>query len=156
MHLPFGDDNVSGEFYYSNSSSDDGDIIHTRNDSAVLLYRANPMEQWHTIPYELEGDWDWGVFTAPNLQSGQYTIGVIDKQLWSVANTSTQSLNIYHIPTNGSITVETEPADYRITNLMGQILMTGRVEAQRIDVSELPAGTYFIIINGITQKFIVL
>ena len=68
---------------------------------------------------------------------------------------STQLLNIYPIPSQGFLTVETEPADYQITNLSGQTVMTGRVESKRVDISRLSSGTYFIIINGITKKFIV-
>ena len=158
LHLGFGDDNASGEFFYTNSSSDDGDIIQTQNDSAVLLYRPNSAEQWRTIPYELEGDWDWGIFTTQNLQSGQYTIGVIDKQLWSIDQTTTQKTNVYPVPTNGILHVITDgvsvDGEYRITSLTGQTMMTGKL-SPAIDVSKLSSGTYFIIINGTAHKFIV-
>lgn len=152
----FGEAEVGAQITYSYNANVDGDIIHTENDSAVLLYRANINEPWHLLPCEVEGNWKNGRFNVSDALSGQYTVGAIDKMMWSVNQTSTQLLNIYPIPTNGFITVETEPADYRITNLMGQTLMTGRVEAQRINVSELSAGTYFIIINGTAKKFIVL
>ena len=152
----FGEAEVGAQITYSYNANVDGDIIHTENDSAVLLYRANINEPWHLLPCEVEGNWKNGRFNVSDALSGQYTVGAIDKMMWSVNQTSTQLLNIYPIPTNGFITVETEPADYRITNLMGQTLMMGRVEAQRIDVSELPTGTYFIIINGTAKKFIVL
>ena len=152
----FGEAEVGAQITYSYNANVDGDIIHTENDSAVLLYRANINEPWHLLPCEVEGNWKNGRFNVSDALSGQYTVGAIDKMMWSVNQTSTQLLNIYPIPTNGFITVETEPADYRITNLMGQTLMMGRVEVQRIDVSELPTGTYFIIINGTAKKFIVL
>ena len=61
---------------------------------------------------------------------------------------------MYPNPTKGILYVETEPAEYRITNLTGQTLMKGRTQGQ-VDVASLPAGTYFIIINGAIQKFIV-
>ena len=50
------------------------------------------------------------------------------------------------------------PAEtYRITNLMGQTLMTGQMaaETQQIDVSDLPQGMYFITFAGETRKFVV-
>ena len=156
FHNDIGEAEVGAQISYSYSTSIDGDIIQTENDSAVLLYRANINEPWHLFPCEVEGNWKNGRFNVSNALSGQYTIGVIDKILWSVNQTSTQLLNVYPIPTKGYLTVETEPADYRITNLMGQTLMTGRVDARRIDVSSLSAGTYFIIINGTAKKFIVL
>ena len=47
--------------------------------------------------------------------------------------------------------------EYRITNLMGQTLLQGRIETenQQIDISALPAGMYFITFAGETQKFVV-
>ena len=70
---------------------------------------------------------------------------------------------VYPNPTHGTLFVETVctpslPAEtYRITNTMGQILMTGQItgETQQIDVSNLPQGMYFIAIDGVTHKFLV-
>ena len=76
--------------------------------------------------------------------------------------TETQ-FSIYPNPTDGVLVVETchgasQPAStYRITNLTGQTLMTGSIdgEQQRIDVSGLPSGMYFISVGEITRKFVV-
>lgn len=149
-----GEATVNAQISFTNSGQD-GDIIQTENDSAVLLYRSDINDTWHTIPYTQEGNWKIGRFNVTDVQTGQYTIGVIDKMIWSVNKQSTQLLNIYPIPSQGFLTVETEPADYQITNLSGQTVMTGRVESKRVDISRLSSGTYFIIINGITKKFIV-
>ena len=149
-----GDATVNAQISFTNSGQD-GDIIQTENDSAVLLYRSDINDTWHTIPYTQEGNWKIGRFNVTDVQTGQYTIGVIDKMIWSVNEQSTQLLNIYPIPSQGFLTVETEPADYQITNLSGQTVMTGRVESKRVDISRLSSGTYFIIINSITKKFIV-
>ena len=72
------------------------------------------------------------------------------------------TLTIYPNPTNGILFVETrfiasQTNTYRITNTMGQTLMTGQItgETQQIDVSHLPKGMYFIAIEGMTQKFVV-
>ena len=48
-------------------------------------------------------------------------------------------------------------SEYRITNIMGQTLMTGEItsENQQIDVSSLTNGIYFITFAGETQKFVV-
>ena len=149
-----GEATVNAQISFTNSGQD-GDIIQTENDSAVLLYRSDINDTWHTIPYTQEGNWKIGRFNVTDVQTGQYTIGVIDKMIWSVNEQSTQLLNIYPIPSQGFLTVETEPADYQITNMSGQTVMTGRVESKRVDISRLSSGTYFIIINGITKKFIV-
>ena len=47
--------------------------------------------------------------------------------------------------------------EYRITNIMGQTLMTGEItsENKQIDVSSLTNGIYFITFAGETQKFVV-
>ena len=73
------------------------------------------------------------------------------------------AFTVYPNPTNGVLFVETVctpslPAEtYRITNLMGQTLLTGQImaENQQIDVSSLPQGMYFITFAGETRKFVV-
>ena len=71
--------------------------------------------------------------------------------------------NVYPNPTDGILVVETRhttalPSQtYRITNLMGQTVQTGNLnaETQQIDVSNLPQGMYFITVGDMTQKFVV-
>ena len=48
-------------------------------------------------------------------------------------------------------------SEFRISNLMGQTVQTGSLnaESQQIDVSGLPQGMYFISIGNATQKFVV-
>ena len=70
---------------------------------------------------------------------------------------------VYPNPTHGILVVETFPEtsstnnEYRITNLMGQTILTGSLtaETQQIDVSDLPQGMYFISVGDMTQKFVV-
>lgn len=155
--VDFGDADVNAQFTFNTTS--DSDIIHTENDSAVLLYRASITDLWHTIPYTFEGTWKMGRFTTSDLLTGQYTIGAIDKTLLGIHENTKPSLIVYPNPTNGLIHVETPCFDatactYRITGLTGQTLMTGTLQHQ-IDVSGLPTGTYFLIVNGFIQKFII-
>lgn len=68
------------------------------------------------------------------------------------------SFQVYPNPTDSQLHIETPYHDlssyeYRITNLMGQVLMTGTA-SPLIDVASLPSGIYFIQIHGTTQKFI--
>lgn len=44
-------------------------------------------------------------------------------------------------------------AEYRIMNVMGQTLMTGRTDGE-VDVSGLSAGIYFIRVNNMISKFV--
>ena len=76
-----------------------------------------------------------------------------------------KGFKVYPNPTDGIIVVETQciaslqqgPTEYRITNLMGQTLMTGPInnESQKINVSSLPQGLYFITVGESTQKLII-
>ena len=74
------------------------------------------------------------------------------------------AFGVYPNPTHGTLYVETWRAaslpatnEYRITNLMGQIVQTGSLtaETQQIDVSNLPQGMYFISVGDVTLKFVV-
>ncbi|MBQ3710620.1 MAG: CotH kinase family protein [Bacteroidales bacterium] len=79
-------------------------------------------------------------------------------------NTANEGFRIYPNPTTGIVNIVGAPdGEYRITNVMGQTLMTGPLNAvetrhgtslQQIDVS-LPTGLYFVEIDGMTQKLIV-
>ena len=70
---------------------------------------------------------------------------------------------VYPNPANNILFVETRliaslpDQTYRITNLMGQTLLTGNIsaETQQIDITILPAGMYFINVGRQTVKFVV-
>ena len=70
---------------------------------------------------------------------------------------------VYPNPANGVLFVETQciaslpDQTYRITNLMGQTVLRGSIDAekQQINIESLPAGMYFITFAGATQKFVV-
>ena len=78
-------------------------------------------------------------------------------------STGSGALTVYPNPTNGVLFIETRRATslldqtYRITNLMGQTLLTGKITAenQQINVSGLPQGMYFISVGDVTRKFVV-
>ena len=77
-------------------------------------------------------------------------------------STGSGALTVYPNPTNGVLTIHhsefnIQNSSFRITNLMGQTVQTGSLnaETQQIDVSGLPQGMYFISIGDVTQKFVV-
>ena len=78
-------------------------------------------------------------------------------------STDSEILTVYPNPTNGVLFVETHGRAslsdqvYRISNLMGQTLMTGSITAEtmQIDVSNLPEGMYFITVEETTRKFVI-
>ena len=150
LRLDFGDSDVSGKFTFSNSANMDGDIIHSENDSVVLLYRANIHEAWHTIPYAQHGNWKVGYFTVSDLQTGQYTLGAIDKTLLGLGeiNYDKTKMIISPNPANGKIKITTESEGYKvlISNTSGQTVNTLTISGKEteIDVSDYKSGVYYI------------
>ena len=76
----------------------------------------------------------------------------------------TETMVVYPNPANNMLFVETrhgtslpDQTAYRITNLMGQTLLTGHIsaETQQIDISTLHSGMYFISVGETTLKFVV-
>ena len=81
--------------------------------------------------------------------------------IWQYITSVTESISsgfiIYPNPTEGIIYVSSDSyGEYRITNLMGQTIMSGNIEleTQQIDASSLPEGMYFITIGNATTKFL--
>ena len=74
-----------------------------------------------------------------------------------LADQSAEAFRVYPNPTDGWITIVGRDGDYRISNMLGQLLMSGAVfgEYHQLDVSRLPAGLYFITLGDVTQKFVV-
>ena len=81
---------------------------------------------------------------------------------WGLEENVLDGYKIYPNPVDDIITIETlnttslQQQEYRITNVVGQTLMIGELNAekQQINVSSLPSGMYFLRINGITSKFV--
>ena len=75
---------------------------------------------------------------------------------FALNETTTDGFGVYPNPTDGLIYIETSQdaslKEYRITNLLGQTLMSGTVTDQTIDVSALPNGMYFLTIDNQTVK----
>lgn len=76
-----------------------------------------------------------------------------------VDETAVVDFSVYPNPTTGTIHVTTPNSsssrrDYRITNVLGQAVMTGKVNNDGINVSGLMDGLYFISVDGVTRKFV--
>ena len=150
LRLDFGDSDVSGKFTFSNNASMDGDIIHSENDSAVLLYRANINEAWHTIPYEQQGNWKIGIFTVNDLQTGQYTLGAIDKTQLGLGenNFDTKKMLLTPNPTENYVKISTNYNNSKIliVNSLGQLVNSFPISENEITISveDFPAGVYYV------------
>ena len=79
----------------------------------------------------------------------------------STPSTGSGAVMVYPNPTDGVLNVRLpqcdSPTEYRISNLMGQVMLQGQItgETQRIDVSGLAEGMYFVMVGNFTQKIVV-
>ena len=81
----------------------------------------------------------------------------------STPSTGSGAVMVYPNPTDGVLVIEThdraslQGQTYRISNLMGQVLLQGQItgETQRIDVTGLAEGMYFVTVGNFTQKIVV-
>ena len=152
----FGEANVTGMFDFSNSL--DGDIIHTANDSATLLYRKDASEAWHEIQYTLYpgSTWKHGRFLVDNFPSGEYTIAAWDKEaLGEEEYFMPESwMQVYPNPAEGRVNVSWgEATDGQI-----RIISTDGKELRRIEFTQasgieiategLPQGCYTVLRLG--------
>ncbi len=160
FRLDLGEADVSGKFTYSSSTSMDGDLIHTQNDSAVLLYRANVNDTWHTIPYTQAGTWKIGTFTVDDLQNGQYTIGVIDKSTLALREFYADQ-QLFPNPTNDQVTLQWKGSNSGEIKVFNQNLQWVKTihytNTDRITfpVDDLASGLYFIECNAVIHKLII-
>lgn len=150
LRLDFGESEVSGKFTFSNNANMDGDIIHSENDSAVLLYRANINEAWHSIPYTQQGNWKIGIMTVNDLQSGQYTIAAIDKTQLGLNESiiDTKKMILAPNPTENFVKISTKSGNSEIViiNNLGQTINSFPISENEITVSveDFPAGVYYV------------
>ena len=85
-------------------------------------------------------------------------------ELHGVEEMNENGFSVYPNPANGVLVVETRHgaslpanAEYEIANMMGQTLLQGTIncENQQIDINTLPAGMYFVTVEGETTKFVI-
>ena len=123
----FGEAEVKGMFDYSTSY--DGDILHSVNDSATLLYRRDASEAWHEIVCALYAGstWNHGRFIVDDLLSGEYTIAAWDKQALGEDEyyVSQKKMMVYPNPTVGQVRLswdEVSDGEIRIIGVDGKEL----------------------------------
>lgn len=160
MRLDFGEAAVTGEITYSKST--ENDIIHSENDSAVLLYRANVLDPWHTIPYTLQAGSSWkiGIFLVDNLQTGQYTIGVIDKSTLSLREQYADQ-KLFPNPANSQVTLQwvgNNSGEIKVYNSNMQLIKAipySNTDKIAFPVGDLTTGLYLVECNAVIHKLII-
>ena len=122
----------------------------------------------HASDFTVNGLRCYWVGDALLYHNGDEDCDAIYSELHGVEETYEDYFVVYPNPANGVLFVETRliaslpDQTYRITNLMGQTLMTGTLSVRlpqcdsptTTDVSQLPAGMYFISVGGQTIKFV--
>lgn len=70
---------------------------------------------------------------------------------------ASEGFSVYPNPTDGLLTIEGGAGEYRISNLMGQVLMRGHIsnESRQINVGGLSAGMFFVTVGEETRKLVV-
>ena len=84
----------------------------------------------------------------------------IYSEVHEVDESMAEGFRVYPNPTDGLFRVERsleaaaqgQPVAYYITNVLGQILISGTLTESSIDVSALPQGVYFLTVDGQTVK----
>lgn len=148
----FGEANVKAWFDYSKNN--DGDIIQTQNDSATLLYRKNASEPWHEIAYTLYpgSTWKQGRFIVDDVQSGEYTVAVWDKESLGMEQypESAKTMQVFPNPAEKQVTVEWQGAgdgQIQLYDLQGKLMkQLDFVAAEKISLSleGLAQGAYLL------------
>ena len=103
----YGENDIQGDFVYSTST--DGDIILSENDSATILYRANANEPWREIQHTLhpQSSWRMGQIFVDNFPSGEYCIAVWNKELLGVAEMmESQRMKVYPNPAGNQVNIQ--------------------------------------------------
>ena len=92
---------------------------------------------------------------------GDEECDVIYSNFHGVDEINTEGFLVYPNPAKDVLTIHHSAfriphSEFRITNLLGQTLMTGTLSEGTIDVSDLPKGMYFVAINNQSLKFVKL
>ena len=112
-------------------------------------------EPW---PWEADGEGAYLQLIDLDLDNSLPESWTVGYDITAVADRPiSEGFRMYPNPTDGIITIVGGKDDYRITNMLGQVLMTGKIhgDSQQVDVSRLPAGLYFVTVGEVTKKVVV-
>lgn len=121
-------------------------------DNLKLLYREDASQPWRVIPYTRGGSPYAGTMKTHFLQSGQYcfAVGDITADIEGHAN---RKFQVYPNPVQNQLNIQIDlmgkNAKAAIMDSTGKIMKVFKIKSgsNRISVSALPAGHYFIIVN---------
>ncbi len=142
------DFHAQGRFYYDALTGLDNELILSENDSLVILYRDHPRNDWHYVPQNRVGNWNIGYVYVEDLQLGEYTTAVWDKQLVGTSeNPDEKKVRFYPNPARNKLNIEfAKRGKYTIRFynekgvLMKTIAVNGKKTTWRWEPSDQIAG----------------
>jgi hypothetical protein len=102
---------ATGIFWYNRNTYLDDGILTNPSDSIIILYRPSPAYDWQYVDFTKIGLWNIGKFYVPNLQMGEYTVGVCDETFVGMNVIPQKSgLKIYPNPSGSEFNIVTGQA----------------------------------------------
>lgn len=145
---------LRGRFFYSNGATLDAGLISSEQDSVVLLYRSNSAAEWQHIPQSVQGLWNIGYIYVDDLQPGQYTLAVWDKQIVGLSENPHPSpfgpLQIFPNPATETVAIQwAEPSTGKIliTDQQGQLKQSldfADTNRLALDIANYARGLYLV------------
>ena len=132
-------------------------------DSIGVLYRPNSSSPWQLMTRNHGANHNVDYFNLSGLQSGQYTLAVVDTNLLSIEQPIAQINFIYPNPSHGTFKVNApqKHCTLILTNLAGQVITKIKNVGDTISLSNINPATYIAQLadrNGkiiATQKIII-
>lgn len=155
---------------FTGNSFLDHQLINTTEDSLFLFYRKNARSDWEIFPKYTKfigsSTDKLGSIRIDSLALGEYCLGIKDftASNFNLQNTSNKEIKLFPNPSNEKITIEFEEilngtCYYQIFDLMGKCVdkKTGTINNRisTISLNFLPAGTYFLNVDGYKTKRVV-
>ncbi len=67
-------------------------------------------------------------------------------------------MSLFPNPVRNELTIQNYPMNnqtaFSITNILGQVVLSGEIKSPKINIAEIPAGVYFLDVNNEVIKFV--
>ena len=132
---------------------------HRNLDSGEFWMYDAELDTWESRPaHPGTGRWAPGTFVIKDklyFVSGYTTVNMKDMWVYDLPSTSTVGIKpqsfeegwtIYPNPSNGEITLKGVPfgSDIQVFNSVGQMVLSQKMNSERLSLSQLPGGTYLV------------
>ena len=155
---------MRGRFFYNKSSTLDGSLIQSEQDSVVVLYRPDAAHEWQSVPQTREGMWNVGYIFVDDFQPGQYTLAVWDTQLVNLIEKpyllEDSQLKVEPNPVSEQMTILWEKqttGKLSVVESSGKTIYAQKLLRQnsfKINTHSWAKGWYFILLEDQNNKVI--